>query len=344
MNEEGVRSIVALKTITGIGPIADADRIEAAHVGGWTVVVQRGSFEVGEQVLYFEIDAALPLDDPRFAFLEPRGRRVVDGRPVHVLRTAKLRGVYSQGLICKMGEFAAEIAASQVDVEPGPRNFAAFAELLGVAKYEPPLPVASDIVGGWDASMCRRSDAERIQNLAWGPKLAELDWVATEKVDGMSTTFDVGDRGVRIFTRNYRVEVPPDDVRAQIAAELVDAAPGFTIQGELFGTGIQKNPLHVSGVRFAVFGVYRRGASVPRAQWPAWAVERAVPVLDDLSVVDDVDAMLAAVDGLRSTINPQCRAEGVVYARADGVAMSELADRSCFKVISNAYLVKSGAA
>ena len=63
----------------------------------------------GDHVAYFEIDSMLPADDPRYAELQKRGQRTVpvsntitgEGREItgHVLKTARLRGVYSQGLV-----------------------------------------------------------------------------------------------------------------------------------------------------------------------------------------------------------------------------------------------------
>lgn len=52
-----------------------------------------------------DVDAAFPIDDPPFAFLEPRGVRVMEGRRVNVLRTVRLRGVYSQGIAFPLDSF-----------------------------------------------------------------------------------------------------------------------------------------------------------------------------------------------------------------------------------------------
>lgn len=341
MNSD-VRAIAALKRVTGITPIPDADRIEAAHVGGWTVVVAKGEFAVGEQVVYFEIDAALPLDDPRFAFLAPRGTKTVEGREVHVLKTARLRGVYSQGLLAKVAAFEQELAASGALDDPSTDAFHTFAEQIGVVKYEPPLPGGSDIIGAWDSRICPKTDAERIQNVDWDPAWTGLEWTATEKIDGTSTTFDVGVDGVRVFSRNYQIAPAPGDARTRLAEQIAaQVPPGFTLQGELYGEGIGGNRLKVTGVHYAVFGVFLRGEPVRSGDWPEWAAERRVPAVPELPVLADAAAMVEAVDGLRSVINPKVLAEGVVYARADAVPMDALGGRACFKVISNRWLLKS---
>jgi len=91
------RRLVTVETITALTPIPDADAIESASVGGWSVVVRKGEFTLGQAVLYFEIDSALPCADPRFAFLAARGTKILDPgteaeRVVHRLKTARLRG------------------------------------------------------------------------------------------------------------------------------------------------------------------------------------------------------------------------------------------------------------
>ena len=91
-----LRRLVTVETVRDVRPIPDADAIEAVTVRGWTVVTRNGEFASGDPCLYIEIDACLPLDDPRFAFLTPRGSKMLpDGRDVHRVKTAKLRGTYS---------------------------------------------------------------------------------------------------------------------------------------------------------------------------------------------------------------------------------------------------------
>lgn len=105
-----VRKMVSVQKIEGVYPIENADRIEKARIGGWIVVVGKDmGLKPGDHVAYFEIDSMLPADDPRYAELQKRGQRTVpvsntitgEGREItgHVLKTARLRGVYSQGLV-----------------------------------------------------------------------------------------------------------------------------------------------------------------------------------------------------------------------------------------------------
>lgn len=125
-----MRKLSTIQEIGALTPIENADQIETAHVRGWTVVVGKGEFEVGQKVLFFEIDSMLPLDNPLFAFLESRGVKMVGGLKYHRLRTMKLRGQISQGLILPI--------PSDFEVEED-EDFD-YSERLEVLKYEPALP------------------------------------------------------------------------------------------------------------------------------------------------------------------------------------------------------------
>lgn len=87
------RALAHVEQIVDIQPIPNADKIEVATVLGWRVVISKAdNFKVGDKVVYIEIDSKVP-DRPEFEFLRDRKFRV---------RTIRLRGQYSQGLILSM--------------------------------------------------------------------------------------------------------------------------------------------------------------------------------------------------------------------------------------------------
>lgn len=84
------RALAHVEEIRAIDPIEGADKIEVATVLGWKVVIAKAdNFHVGDKVVYIEIDSKVP-ERPEFEFLRDRKFRV---------RTIRLRGQYSQGLI-----------------------------------------------------------------------------------------------------------------------------------------------------------------------------------------------------------------------------------------------------
>lgn len=103
------RKLVSVQEITNIDPIEGADRIEVARILGWRVVVGKDMhLKPGDRVAYFETDSLLPAYDPRYKAFQKRGQKtmIVGAKEItgHVLRTMKLRGVYSQGLIMRLDE------------------------------------------------------------------------------------------------------------------------------------------------------------------------------------------------------------------------------------------------
>lgn len=342
------RHMARLTTIDDIYPIENADRIEVAVIGGWGVVVGKGEFNVGDDVVYFEIDSALPLDDPRFKFLEPRGSKVIDGFRYHVLKTIRLRKQYSQGLILPAKDFSTEIET----VQDYPA--ATLSEAIGVFKYEPPVPaiLGGTPKGNFPADV-QKTDAERVQNIRpvnYSRMRDHYQWVATEKIDGTSLTAVMREDGLEIASRNWLLSEPEEDDVSQYnvywkAAKKFDLEHkmpvGMVVQGEVYGEGIQSNRLGVRGLHLAVFRVLQDGTDLPREEWPDWAKTIAAPVYVGLELPETIQEAVEQADGIKSIVSPDRLAEGIVWHTVDGSVPVEIG-RTGFKAISNKYLVKTG--
>lgn len=344
------RRLATVERISAVDPIAGADSIEVATVRGWQVVIRKDEFTVGDRVVFIEIDTALPLDDPRFAFLGPRGSRLVDGRPHHVLRTARLRGQYSQGLVIATDQFP-EIAT----VTGGaPAVGADLTDVLGLLVYEPPVPVqlSGMVAGAFPTDVVGKTDSVRVQNLS-DEVLTILGesgrWEATEKLDGSSVTvINDPERGLRIATRNWELRAPATPEQATTQWRIADKLnlssiipTGWSVQGELIGEGIQGNPLRIRGQRMAAFAVFdNRRSPVRRDGWPPELAALAVPRYH-LPFPSSVAQAVAAADRLESLLAPGRRAEGIVWHEVTGRVYPELNNRSTFKIINNDYLARA---
>ncbi|GAA4969282.1 RNA ligase family protein [Actinoplanes utahensis] len=338
------RAMATIERITELARIPGADAIVRARVRGWDVVVKAGEFATGDLCVYFEVDALLDTGDERFAFLAARGVRTDGhGRTGHVLKTARLRGQYSQGLALPVTLFP-ELG----DGRPGQDVTAA----LGVVRWDPPIP--TDRLGkirGYRPSWIRSTGQVRLQNQPELLRCRDQGWIATEKIDGTSTTYwvDGDDRGA--CTRNVDLlEEPASRVwQTGIGLGVHDLLraefPGrrAAVQGELYGLGGHVNPLRLPDTRFSAFTLLLDGAVVPRDRWPSWLTALSVPV-HDLPFPATVDEALSQVDGLPSAINPARPAEGVVWV-AGGADLVQLPGGGyapgSFKVISNRYLLKN---
>lgn len=186
------RKLASFRVVDDIQPIDGADAIELAVVGGWKVVTKKGEFTIGDRCVYFEIDSFLPSGEPAWQFLVDKQSRTQNEVVGHRLRTIKLRGQISQGLIlptsalpavqyilCEELDDAAEaydkmpkeVQAEAIrllnEIEAG----AALEDLnlntlLNIVKWDPPLP--AQLAGqaeGLFPSWIRKTDQERAQNL-----------------------------------------------------------------------------------------------------------------------------------------------------------------------------------
>lgn len=350
-----MRKLASIRRIYSIDPIDGADRIEKATVDGWTVVVGKGLHEVGDWIIFCEIDSAIPVGNRRLdpdGSLADRGTKVIGGKAYHVLKTVKLRKTLSQGLIMPLSALTFWQRIGVFFAGPGVDVSAK----LGIIKYDPHDPFANsqgvqgktqprnpNIIGPFPSDWARKSDSERIQNLgkAWH-KLRERDWVVTEKIDGQSVTLINDDGKIRVASRNYEVKSHPA-LEWAIDHEFEDNInPGYAVQGEWAGPGIQGNKLGLNENRFFVFDVFKNGDPIPVTEWPQWAWDRRVPVkVVERGGLLDIPEMIELYDGIKSRVEPERLAEGVVFRTEGGEALPELGGRPNFKIISNKWLLKA---
>lgn len=96
LNKNNERELAYVVLIDGIEPIPGYDRVEAAIVSGWHIIVQKDQFKIGDPAIYFEIDSKVPSDRECFAFLEKRNYKV---------KTLKMCKTISQGLLMHASDF-----------------------------------------------------------------------------------------------------------------------------------------------------------------------------------------------------------------------------------------------
>ena len=125
-----MRKMASIQTIRNITPIEGADAIVLAHVNGWSAVVKKDEFEIGQKIIFCEIDSWVPHSLAPFLSKEKEPREYL-GVKGERLRSVKLRGQLSQGLILPFNVLPAGNYKNGEDVS----------EKLGIIKYEPPIPV-----------------------------------------------------------------------------------------------------------------------------------------------------------------------------------------------------------
>lgn len=351
-----MRKLVTIRTISDIRPIKDADRIEVVSVGGWDVVVKKGEFSIGENVLFFEIDSFLPIRQ-EFEFLRKSCFKKMGDQEGFRLKTIRLKNQISQGLILPLNIFGIDSIDPDMD----------YSEQLGVLKYEKPVPAQlSGKVKGYFPSFLQRSDEERIQNLTDEyEEFKKFKYLKSEKLDGTSGTFFFNNGEFGVCSRNLELSRPEEFVPGNIMCDdgierpktentywkvakeldleskLKNLGLNIAIQGEIIGEGIQGNRYKIKGQELRVFNIYDIDRSEYVHKYRKMELVdslglKTVPIIDtEVSLPDSVKEILEIAEG-KSVLNPMSEREGLVWVSIDSPK------RISFKTISNKFLAEGG--
>lgn len=333
------RQLVSIQKVLALDPIPEADRIEAATILGWKVIVKKGDFKVGDYCVFFEIDSVIPFN-PWNAFLAK------SDKPIR-LRTVKMKKQISQGLAMPL------TAIPQVTAH---KHYGAFVEgedlteFLGVTKYEPPpgKERPAHALGG-RPSWIAKTDETRVQSIPWILEfMAGREVYITQKLDGSSLSVARHlVEGDVVCSRNLNLKLDDLNNFTRMGNSLLlKMPPGFLIQGELVGPGIQDNRMGLSEVQFYCFNVYdlavAGGKMLSFAEMVNWCNTYDVPMVPILSVGQfkfrTVEDTLEAAKGKYLNGHPQ---EGIVIRPVVPENHHKLGMLS-FKAINNEFLLKTG--
>jgi RNA ligase (TIGR02306 family) len=334
------RQLATIRKVSAIEPIEGADAIEVAVIDGWKVVIKKGEHAVGDLVVYLEIDSWVPTELAPFLSKgkEPREYEGIKGER---LRTVKLRGQISQGLILGLD------ACANIDSE-------IFEGLdvsvpLNIHKWERPMNAQlAGMARGNFPSLVPKTDQARIQNLTRNfEKLQEDTWSITEKLDGSSCTFYLDAEGsFHVCSRNLDLKEDETNTFWKLARKLDvegimrrHSLLGMAIQGEMIGEGIQGNQYKVL-LDFYVYDMYNTntGEYILPIQLES-ACKRLglnhVPILVSATDIKQqtIQSIIDFAEG-KSQLNGSER-EGVVFK-------SNTVHDLSFKAISNKWLIKNG--
>jgi RNA ligase (TIGR02306 family) len=267
------------------------------------------------------------------------------------LKTIKLRGQISQGLILPYSVIPIAQFATAADLPEGMD----VSEMLGIVKYEPPIParLAGKIKGSFP-SFLRKTDEERIQNLEkeyteWGLS-SKHQFYATEKLDGSSFTCYLKDGVFGVCSRNLDLLETEDNTFWQVARsldlenKLKSLGKNICFQGEMIGSGIQGNHYKMKEQTVFFYNIY----PIDEMEYMGFYDFRqtlmdlellSVPVLSipfqfpaDKDGQFSVSALLKEAEG-KSILNPVVEREGLVIRSMDRTIS--------FKSISNVFLLKN---
>lgn len=334
----------------------------------WRVVVGKNDFKPGDAAVYFEIDSYLP-NEERYAFLRDRCLRKFVSKSGAVLhegiriKTAKLRGVVSQGLLMPVSKFPE--LDSFLDF---PSTGCDLTETLQVKHYDEieealrPMTgaaVAFDAHGSFPSAI-PKTDEERIQNLAeYFETMKGREFQVTEKADGMSVTMFYApsidpENPFGVCSRNYRLKPESADGKIPLPWQMakkydVEAKlrnlykttnnTEYALQGELVGPGINGNRDLRTEHEWLVFRIYdiTEGKFVVPAAADIIAFACKIPhvkiLSDDCKVFNEYPTFDQLMEFTQGKTDRGNEREGIVCKTVDSPYVS-------FKVVSNKYLLK----
>ena len=213
-----------------------------------------------------------------------------------------------------------------------------------------------DKKNGWPAWV-KKTDEERVQNMPWILQNKE-PWIATEKIDGTSTTFTMkrgkfGKFDFYVCSRNVVFDKPDktcfydSNVYLEMAEkydienalkDILKNNPELewvTIQGETYGPGIQKRDYSATEHEFAAFNFITstegRWNSLKAKELLSFYDIPWVPIIDKEFILPDTVEELLDIATDMSVIDGGMR-EGLVFRSLDGA--------QSFKAVSNEFLMK----
>lgn len=357
------RKLAHVEEIKWISPIEGKDRIVLAGILGWQVIVQRSEYQVGDKVIFVEIDSVLP-EKPEFEFLRSKKFRI---------KTMRMAKCTSQG-ICfplsilpegnyEIGDDVTELMGItqyeptmdvERDTEPTtPKNVKKYPKFLMKFKWFRNLVLPKKQAKGFP-SFISKTDETRIQNAPHYLNM-DIEFIATEKVDGQSGTFTlqkikgkhwwnkdkydfaVCSRNLRLYSKDnssYWSVVEKYNLE-KVLHELIGDNEWVAIQGECIAPKVQGNKYKVSEPDLYVFNIIYPSGRLGSLEAKEIANRHGlkfVPIIDEAKSlkgmsVNDVLDYATGKSQLYNTLR-----EGIVFRSKDGVYS--------FKAVSPEFLIK----
>ena len=339
------RVMARVVRIDAINPIEGADQIEVAQIGGWKVVVKKGEYTAGSLAVYCEIDSFIPHSIAPFLTKPGQFPKVYNEVEGQRLRTIKLRGQISQGLLLPMsirGSDGLVVGALFTEGDD-------VTDFLGIQKWEPPQEFRAANAKGSFPYFIPKTDCERVQNLSrqvqqWAED--EVVFQKSEKLDGSSMTVFYKDGEVGCCSRN--LELKDDGTSTfwetakneQLVEKLISLGKNIALQGELLGGQIQGNSYKITGFKFFLYDIYdidKQEYLRPEVveQFAAVHGISHVPIIGYVTLPkeDTIQALLLDADG-KSAVGCNPKREGFVYKSTKDTSIS-------VKCISNSWLLSN---
>jgi RNA ligase (TIGR02306 family) len=317
---------VEVVKIKNILPHPNADRLDIATIEGmaYQVITAKGNFKPGSSAFYFPIDSVIP-----DKFLDEFGIRSYYSKK---LRAAKLRGIFSEGLLIPPGEnFTGSVGDD-------------YTEYFGVTKYEYPLPqnMSGDVES--PIGQYKFPSPEHLKRYKDVLQDGELV-VVTEKIHGTNFTVLVNAYGVHIGSHNYFWKNNETNknlvyVRAYNENPVFKNLPIDTqVFGEIYGVQDIKYGLKNGDIRVALFAAKSNGRFLDCHDFVAFCEEYSLPRVPILYEGAYSWETISQFNNTNSVLHGESIMEGVVIQPLLERTHVEIG-RVVLKLISDRYLLR----
>lgn len=322
---------VEVVKINTVNPHPNADRLDIATIEGmaYQVITVKGNFQPGDLAFYFPIDSVIP-----DRHLDEFGIRPYYSKK---LRAAKLRGIFSEGLLIPVGEnFAGNVGDD-------------YTEHFGVTKYEPPIPqfMKSLINGDMESAIAHHKfpSPEHLKRyrdvLHYGEEV-----VVTEKIHGTNFTIMVdADGTTHIGSHNYFWKNNENNKRLVYVraynenTALQKLTPNTQVFGEIYGMQDLKYGLNEGKIAIALFAVKQNGHFLNYSDFITFCEEFNLPRVPVLYTGPYSWEAVSQFNNADSTLCPNCMMEGVIVQPIIERTHPEIG-RVVLKLISDRYLLR----
>ncbi len=249
--------LASIEKIIKIEPIIGADRIELATIQGWDVVVSKGTYKSDDKCVYIPIDTQVDLRKPWFKILSNNPNI---SNNILRIKTLKIRGVWSQGLIIPLSDDIIELLRfHNISIDSSDD----IGHLIGISKYQKDLikntsnkfyeKFPTDIISKTDEDNLK-SKPEILQEFE-GKKI-----YISKKLDGSSMTIILQNKNITVCSRNYILDLESDMSKFVLESGISNLLKNciqdnIAIQGEFCGPKINSNRLGLKENHFYIFNI-----------------------------------------------------------------------------------------
>lgn len=350
----------------------NADSLSVTTVLGNPVVIRTEDYKPGDLAVYVPVDAMVPTARPEFAFLNK-------GRERHRVRAARLRGIFSMGLLVKPWPqtlFPAKLSSNVqqiLDIEKyvpleerkhlqgEVRKKSMIAQRLArkspkmpvygrdpMRRYEHVLPVGTEVsitekLHGMNARYCFS------KGRLWTGSHRTIKGYSRNGFEDAILRF--GAYLSKLFGRggvHWSVDVD-QGVFHRMATQydlkrILSDYPDYVLYGEIYGVGVQKGFTYdaTEFTRFRAFDCYviSEDRYLNAREFQNWVMRLGVPIVPELAHTTWTPELKSLADG-PTTLGGEHMREGIVVKPA-----VEMRDTRCgrvaLKFVSEAYHLQKG--